>query len=340
MSYQRSFHTQIAVRYSGSVSYPASQNGGRVSYSGTAYEDVTVCIDVDTAPFDLSIGQCNSSVNLLTGAVVATEGAQVESIRTNARQIGNTIVKGFFSTVRSEITQQIAELSSRIDATLLHLHELSKQCIEKKHQMEADYNRLCSRYAKIFDELDSELKNRIYELDRPAFGFRQTCDDGAKRLLNSDLVGTAAVGGSENTRLEARIEASLAKKRALDTLDITGRFLKRQKTTENILTQCSISDKHDGEYYAPVCYMETTGENGTTRRSVYPSAIIRNTDHDTIAGELADKPWRQANPDDRERLCREFNTEVAAAYNSDDPHTRRVRDCISRLFNNSNPQTL
>ena len=44
MSYSRSFSKTIAIHYSGSVSYPASQSGGSVSYSGTAYEDVVVNI--------------------------------------------------------------------------------------------------------------------------------------------------------------------------------------------------------------------------------------------------------------------------------------------------------
>ena len=119
MSYSRSFSKTIAIHYSGSVSYPASQSGGSVSYSGTAYEDVVVNINVDTDAFDSSVRHCNNSVGALTGAVVATEGAQVASIRQNAIKIGQTIVDGFFSTVRSEISQQITELKNRISLSLL-----------------------------------------------------------------------------------------------------------------------------------------------------------------------------------------------------------------------------
>ena len=59
MSYRQSFHKQIAVHYSGRVSYSGSVDGkpysGTVTYSGTAYEDVHVNIDVETTPFDDSI---------------------------------------------------------------------------------------------------------------------------------------------------------------------------------------------------------------------------------------------------------------------------------------------
>ena len=166
MSYRRSFHKTIVVHYSGSVSYsyPASQNGGSgtAHYSGTAYEDVQVNIDVETTPFDNSVAHCNNSVNVLTGAVVATEAAQVASIDSNAKKIGSTIVEGFFKTIRSEISQQISELSSRLDATLMHLHKMAKRCVEKQKQMESDYNGVSNRYMKIFDDLNNELANRIY----------------------------------------------------------------------------------------------------------------------------------------------------------------------------------
>ena len=55
MSYSRNYSTTIAVHYSGSVSYPASEHGGSVSYSGTAYETVNVEVRVDTDPFDASV---------------------------------------------------------------------------------------------------------------------------------------------------------------------------------------------------------------------------------------------------------------------------------------------
>lgn len=114
MSYSRSFTKTIAIHYSGTVNYPASQNGGSVSFSGTEYEDVTVNVHVDTAPFDASVDHCNTSVGVLTGAVVATEAAQTASIRKNALKVGNTIIEGFFKTVRSEISQQIMELKIRL----------------------------------------------------------------------------------------------------------------------------------------------------------------------------------------------------------------------------------
>ena len=84
MSYSRTYRETITVPYSGSLNlnFPPSENGGSetVYYSGTVDEDVYVNIDVDTNPFDNSVAHCNSSVNLLTGAVVATEAAHTTHV--------------------------------------------------------------------------------------------------------------------------------------------------------------------------------------------------------------------------------------------------------------------
>lgn len=97
MSYSKKYHERIPVRYSGSktVSYPASQNGGShtVYFDGITYEDINTYIDVDTQAFDRSVANCNVSVNTLTGAVVATEAAQIASIDANAKKVGGTIIE-------------------------------------------------------------------------------------------------------------------------------------------------------------------------------------------------------------------------------------------------------
>lgn len=333
MSYQRSFTKRIAVHYSGTIHYPASQNGGSVSYSGTEYEDVTVTVDVDTAPFDTSVQHCNNSVGALTGAVVATEGAQVASIQSNAQKIGQTIINGFFKTVHSEISQQITELSNRINAILLHLNGLTKRCTDKQHQMGTDYHRLSERYLKIFEELDGELKNRIYELDRPAFVFKQISDQSAYRALNSDLVGTATVAGTENSQLEARISASVTKKRALDTIDKANVFLEKQKQTNTILHRCIIDEENANVYYVPVCYMETSNDNNRIDRTMHQPAAIQHIDAQRLIEEMNDYTQETVSEEDREQIQLHFNAEISSHYAASDIHTERVKDCITRLFN-------
>lgn len=101
MSYSRRFSRTVSVHYSGTVSYPASQTGGSVSYSGTAHELVEVDVHVDTGAFDASVAHCNNSVSGLTASVGAMNAAQCLAIRQNADKISKSIIDGFFSTVRT-----------------------------------------------------------------------------------------------------------------------------------------------------------------------------------------------------------------------------------------------
>lgn len=151
MSYTRQVRKTIAVHYSGSVSYGPSEHGGTASYSGTAYEDVIVNVNVDTDPFDDATIQCRSTVDGLTASVAATEAAQVASIKENSRRVGKTLIDGFFKTVRSEISQQINELKNLAEATLLKLQSDVRRCNDMQKQMEVDYNRKCDQYLRIFN---------------------------------------------------------------------------------------------------------------------------------------------------------------------------------------------
>ena len=114
MSYTRTYRKTIRIPYSGSVSYSygPSQSGGSGTayYSGTAVEEVEVDIEVDTVPFDHSVATCNNHVDALTGSVVATQAAQVKSIKEKAKKVGDTVVNGFFEVIRFEISNQIVEL--------------------------------------------------------------------------------------------------------------------------------------------------------------------------------------------------------------------------------------
>ena len=299
--------------------------------SGYAQEEVDINIHVDTVPFDSSIERCNGNIGSLTGAVVATEMAQVEAIRQNAERLGNTIVQGFFTTVRSDISQQIVELQTRIDADLLHLHELAKRCKEKQLQMGADYQRITSRYSKIFEDLNKELENRIYRLDEYAFKFKNVTNAISERAFDSDMITTVVVSGQESSALEARISASLAKKRALDSIVKANEFLHQQKRTEMVIAQSTVSAQGEGTYYLPVCYIETS-DNGVVNRDVHTQNIVLQAGKQNLL-EQAKQVTQHS--DNVNAIQHHFNEELNRNYSTGGKHNERVYDCIARLFNNS-----
>ena len=332
MSYSRSYHQRIAVHYSGSVGYPASQGGGSVSYSGTTYEDVYVNIDVDTNPFDRSVASCNNSVNLLTGAVVATEAAQIISIDKNAKKVAGTIVNGFFSYIRSEISQQIAELSQKIDAHLLHLRELAKSCVAKQKQMETDYNRISDRYLKVFDDLNRELENRIFELNKPAFVFKNDNDKHTVRTIGNDLVSTVTVFGAEGGGLQAKIAASVAKKRALDAINQANVFLWKQKRLQATINQSMLNENTTATRFSPVCFIETSGEKNQIGKSVYIADFLPKTNHNELITKFQKQKWAVATKEQKDHIQRYFNSEVSNAYTANNKHDERVKEMIVKIF--------
>jgi hypothetical protein len=333
MSYRRSFHKRIAVYYSGRVNYPASEHGGSVSYSGTEYEDVQVNIDVETTPFDNSVASCNNTVNVLTGAVVATEAAQIASIDSNAKKVGSTIVEGFFKTIRSEISQQIAELSSRLDATLAHLHGMAKRCVEKQTQMQDDYQRISSRYLKMFDDLNNELSNRIYELDKPAFVFKNQSDKQAEHTLSGGLASMVAISGAESGDLQARISASIAKKRALDTIRKANTFLVKQKRLNDTINQTVLNESVEAIRYSPVCFIETQNEESRIGKNLYQADFLPKMQANEIISDFQTKTWGGVSQESTNQIGRYFNAEVNNRYSSAGTHANRVRENIIKLLN-------
>ena len=207
---------------------------------------IEVKIHVDTDPFDESVQNCDNDVDLLTTAVVATEAAEIISIEKNSDKVADTIVGGFFSYIRSEISQQIAELSQSVDSHLMHLKELAQACLNKKNQMEGDFYRISGRYIKIFDDLNNELSNRVYELDKPTFVFKKETDSQKIRTSDNDLVNTVAIFGLESSELQSKISTSIAKKRALDSINQSKLFLWQQKNLNTTIQRCMLSESKSG----------------------------------------------------------------------------------------------
>lgn len=332
MSYTKTIRKTVRIPYSGSVSYGPSQSGGSVSYSGTVTEEIVVNVEVDTEPFEKSINVCNESVGGLTGAVVATEAAQIASINANAKKIGSTIVKGFFNTIRSEITQQIAELQSQVDATLIHLRGLTQRCVEKQKQMERDYNSIAKRYLKTFEDLNNELSNRIYELNKPAFTFSKQSNQQNNRTCENDLVNTVAVFGKEGSELEARISASVTKKRALDAIEKANTFLLKQKQLEELINRNMLKESKNGTAYAPICFIEVQNEQKQIDKKVYQQEFIPQIPTNELINNFLKQNWHKLPEENAIQLKRYLNTEVDNRYPDMEERNSRVKAYILKMI--------
>jgi len=343
MSYTRSYSETVYKVVSERVSYdyPASENGG----SGSVYVEieaaipVEVNIHVETNPFDNSVQHCDNNVNMLTPAVVAAESAEIISKELNAKKVANTIIGGFFSYIRSEISQQIAELTQNIEAQTMHLTELMHACTSKTKQMEGDFNRISSRYVKIFDDLNHELSNRIIEMDKPTFIFKKETDNQKIRTSDNDLINTIAIFGKESGDLHAKIGSSIAKKRAFDTIIQTKSFLWQQKTLSSTIQQSMLNQNMESSLYSPVCFIETQDMGNQINKKIYStpflSGLTGQSQQKKILEMFASQQlvWVKLKPIDQQNIRLYFNTELNTKSPATDLHSERVRGMIQKIAN-------
>jgi HD-GYP domain-containing protein (c-di-GMP phosphodiesterase class II) len=228
----------------------------------------------------------------------------------------------------------------------MHLRELSKAVLDKKRQMESDFLRISGRYTKTFDDLNNELSNRIFELDRQAFVFKKELDNQSIRTTNNDLVNTVAVFGKEGSELQSKISASIAKKRALDTINKARIFLWQQKKLHNTVQQSMLNEKTEAPQYSPVCFIETYADKTQITRGLYVPTYVTTLNENQTKNKLIEEftestnSWRAITPDYADSLKLYFNSELNTSYNYADRHSVRVKEMIQKIANLGAIQTL
>lgn len=334
MSYTRRFSKSVTIRYSGSVSYPASEHGGSVSYSGTASETVHFDVTVDTEPFDAAVDNMKDGIDLLTGSVVATEAAQLKAIGSASKKIGDTIVSGFFKTVKSDISQQIAQLKIRSESLLLQLNKLAERCREKQKQMGTDYQRISDRYVKIFTDLSNELENRVYSIDEPVFKTARSVDRIGAHEGNEGAAATVSVTAGETARVHSVLAVNQAKRQALEALEKGRRFLGIQYATDNVIRRCLLQRRESGLVSTPYCVMEAVAEEGRQSRELFASPLLSGVGADVLNRGIDAKGWTEGmTEEETSRISDYFNRSVAKQHaEASDRHARRVADMTARLF--------
>ena len=300
MSYSRSFRRTVAVHYSGTISYPASETGGTKSYSGTAYEDVEVDIYVDTDDFEHSVNKCNLSVNGLTASIGAMNLAQCNAINENADKISNTIIDGFFHSVKTVLQTQKAELEQAIESRLILLKQQADSLREIQKNMGEDYARTSARYQKIFTDINNELAVRIHQIDQPIFNFVKDVDEQSDRMLHTDLVQTAVTFNKECGTLQSQINVALVKQHALIAMSQARDFLISKARTETTLQKTCLQKFDSNNFLIPSCYMETKSENGKIdQKCIVPQKYTHNIS-ENLQKSLAEQDLGKNTEEERE----------------------------------------
>lgn len=337
MSYRRSYTGY--VRYSGSVSYPASQNGGSVSYSGT--EPVYITIDVDTDVFDASISNCNHAVNGLTTAVVATEAAQVESKRKTSMQIAAAIVKGFFEYVGADLSQKIKELASKCESLFFALMGHKENCLSKSKQMQEDYNRISKRYSKVFEDLDKETISRIEILDKPTFHFANIAQTVVNRSSSTELLGISTISANESLKLETILSCSHVKQQANTLIAKANDYLQGTYRLNNSVRDMLYDVSEERDILIPILFIESVVNSDNKETKIIASDRKHMKLNDSMNSQLRSKfmskeiEWDNISSVDFEKIVSYLNTDVQ----SEQMESRTLKTMLE-LLNEQKIQTI
>jgi hypothetical protein len=290
-----------------------------VNFSGTVPLDIT--IDVDTDPFDNSVSGVKRSVDVLTGAVVTMNTAQCAAIQRTADEVSQSLIDGFFGTIKTEISQQLQALDSAIKAGFGLISEQGKAISNQRNLMEADYNRISSRYLALFSDLDAECYKRIYALDKPAFALSENI---LKKLI-LDAGNNRSAGNfitiQEESASRAMLLVSSVYRKVRDVMKTLYGYITQESRLTALINSSLENEKTEAHtpILLPVIYTESDtleGISGGTEQPVTHSSFIPEGTPDKDKAIISERAaayctgasvsWNEVSDNERELLNREF----------------------------------
>lgn len=219
----------------------------------------TIPCNIDTTPMANELGSVSNHVMGTTAAVVTMQGAVISAENNSANKVCSNVNRGFFTMIRSQISQKIASKHSKVEALIMHLAQQKRQLVGIKSNMEREYGRITERYLKIFTSINKELESRIRQLDQPVFEI--VC----KHMLTSSnrmnaLTSWASTSQSEGLTQAQQIVVSRMKDNAQTALEQSKDFLVSLNEQRAIAQRVLISGHGGGQdayMQIPVVVLET-----------------------------------------------------------------------------------
>ena len=322
MSYSRSYTFHV----SGSVSYPASESGGSVSYS----DYVEVVVEVNTTPFDHSVYNCVQQVDELCGTIAGEAERLADEKKRSARGISSSLIKGFFRYIMYGISDKMMRLNTRLPILQKSLQKLAASCQSKRDQMERDYQNITSRYSKIFDDLDTSLKKALVALDRPAFDVAALTDKTVAESCLGGATSAVAVSGAEESNAAAAVQLARLKSATRNVVEDGVRNIRYNvelaSRIEHMLRRSKVPGAH--AYCMPVVKVAVDDlESGGRRRAefFFPGPFPPSRTDDL----LDDLRSRDANDDGTD--FRQVGRDGEGREFVDSFFKKRLSDVVSRI---------
>lgn len=296
---------------------------------------------VDTKPMADEMRSVSRHVNATTGAVVAMQTAVIIAEEKAADHVCNNVNKGFYSLIRSQISQKMAKLQSEVDSHLMQLVQQKNALLSIKNRMQKDYNMIASRYIKLFNGLNSNLKQRVFELDKPTIDFAVKEVDKVSNRTKY-LTATIPIAQLESLAASQKIVASNVKYRGLNVIKSMRSFLFEMNTQKKLTDQILINDGRYTEtatVYIPIVICECNRDKTDTIIEISVSDveldnISKSAIKNTAFAELNQIEW-QAKTSPNTEVKSEFSKLVSTSSKS-----QRVKDMATKLFQSNNYQTI
>jgi hypothetical protein len=212
------------------------------------------------------------------------------------------------------------------------LRGLAENLNAKKDQMKKDFSRIADRYQKIFEDLNNELKNRIFAIDETIFKFRGKIDSSETRRLTDTGANLVVAFGTENGVVQAQITASSIKMRALSTIDKAKSYLVQQKKCDKTITSVIQNSEKEATSFFPVLFFETKEQ--TIERKVFTADFDYMKEmRDLILADFIEEKnnWINMSQHECEKIIPYLNEEIVKRYDSTDEHVKRVKNMIHKL---------
>ena len=296
---------------------------------------------VDTKPMADEMRSVSRHVNATTDAVVAMQTAVIIAEEKAADHVCNNVNKGFYSLIRSQISQKMAKLQSEVDSHLMQLVQQKNALLSIKNRMQKDYNMIASRYIKLFNGLNSNLKQRVFELDKPTIDFAVKEVDKVSNRTKY-LTATIPIAQLESLAASQKIVASNVKYRGLNVIKSMRSFLFEMNTQKKLTDQILINDGRYTEtatVYIPIVICECNRDKTDTIIEISVSDveldnISKSAIKNTAFAELNQIEW-QAKTSPNTEVKSEFSKLVSSSSKS-----QRVKDMATKLFQSNNYQTI
>lgn len=296
---------------------------------------------VDTNPMAAEISSVSRTVAGTTTAVVAMQTAVVFAEAKATDHVCKNIDKGFFTLIRSQVSQKMAKLQSDVDSHLMQLNQQKKQLLAIKGRMERDYNMISGRYNKLFTGLNQNLKQRIFELDRPITNFAVREIENVSNRTKY-LTAIVPVAQLESLAVSQKIIASNVKFRGMKVIGSMTNFLsemkEQQRLTEKILL--AGSKIKNVTLAVPVIISEMNFDKfdnkniDVTVSKVQLNSTSQSAVKNTINQNIDNFLWQKTTDIDKD-VKSEFSKFLSNSNSS-----QRVKDMANKLFLTTNFQTI